>query len=126
MTTTTLPGGTLAITDDLTVTRLGYGAMQLAGPRVFGPPATPTPPWPCSARSMALGISHIDTADFYGPHVTNQLIRQALHPYPDALHIVTKVGAERDAEGGWPHARAPEQLRCAGPRQPPQPRARRP
>ena len=112
MTTTTLPGGTFAITDDLTVTRLGYGAMQLAGPHVFGPPADPDAALAVLREAMALGISHIDTADFYGPHVTNQLIRQALHPYPDGLHIVTKVGAERDAEGGWPHARAPEQLRA--------------
>jgi aryl-alcohol dehydrogenase-like predicted oxidoreductase len=112
MTTSTLPGGAFAITDDLTVTRLGYGAMQLAGPHVFGPPADPDAALDVLREAVALGITHIDTADFYGPHITNQLIRQALHPYPDGLHLVTKVGAERDAEGGWPHAQAPEQLRA--------------
>ena len=111
MTTTTLPGGAFAMTDDLMVTRLGYGAMQLAGPHVFGPPADPEAALEVLREAVALGITHIDTADFYGPHITNQIIRQALHPYPDDLHIVTKVGAERDAEGGWPPARAPEQLR---------------
>ena len=111
MTTTTLPGGAFAMTDDLMVTRLVYGAMQLAGPHVFGPPADPEAALEVLREAVALGITHIDTADFYGPHITNHLIRQALHPYPDDLHIVTKVGAERDAEGGWPPARAPEQLR---------------
>jgi pyridoxine 4-dehydrogenase len=111
MTTTTLPGGTFTMTDDLMVTRLGYGAMQLAGPHVFGPPADPEAALDVLREAVALGITHIDTADFYGPHITNQLIRQALHPYPDDLHIVTKVGAERDAEGGWPPARTPQQLR---------------
>ena len=111
MTTTTLPGGTFAMTDDLTVTRMGYGAMQLAGPHVFGPPADRDAAVAVLREAVELGITHIDTADFYGPYVTNQIIREALHPYADDLHIVTKVGAERDAEGGWPHARAPEQLR---------------
>ena len=111
MTTTTLPGGTFAMTDDLTVTRMGYGAMQLAGPHVFGPPADRNAAVAVLREAVELGITHIDTADFYGPYVTNQIIREALHPYADDLHIVTKVGAERDAEGGWPHARAPEQLR---------------
>jgi pyridoxine 4-dehydrogenase len=109
----TLPGGTFAMAEDLTVTRLGYGAMQLAGPGVFGPPQD------CDAAEAVLrevveaGITHIDTSDYYGPHVTNQIIKKALHPYPDQLHIVTKVGAYRDAKGGWPHARSPEQLRQA-------------
>ena len=111
MTTTTLPGGTFAMTDDLTVTRMGYGAMQLAGPHVFGPPADRDAAVAVLREAVELGITHIDTADFYGPYITNQIIREALHPYADDLHIVTKVGAERDAEGGWPHARAPEQLR---------------
>jgi pyridoxine 4-dehydrogenase len=111
MTTTTLPGGTFAMTDDLTVTRMGYGAMQLAGPHVFGPPADRDAAVAVLREAVQLGITHIDTADFYGPYVTNQIIRKALHPYAEDLHIVTKVGAERDAEGGWPHARAPEQLR---------------
>jgi pyridoxine 4-dehydrogenase len=110
--TTGLPGATFAMADDVTVTRIGYGAMQLAGPHVFGPPADRGAALAVLRDAVQLGITHIDTADFYGPHVTNQLIREALHPYPDDLHIVTKVGAARDAEGGWPQARAPEQLRA--------------
>jgi pyridoxine 4-dehydrogenase len=110
--TTGLPGPTFAMADDVTVTRIGYGAMQLAGPHVFGPPADRGAALAVLRDAVQLGITHIDTADFYGPHVTNQLIREALHPYPDDLHIVTKVGAARDAEGGWPQARAPEQLRA--------------
>lgn len=112
MTTTTLPGGTYSLADDLTVTRVGYGAMQLAGPHVFGPPADRDAAVAVLREAVQLGITHIDTADFYGPHVTNEIIREALHPYPDGLHIVTKVGALRDDEGGWPVARAPEQLRA--------------
>jgi pyridoxine 4-dehydrogenase len=96
---------------DLTVNRMGYGAMQLAGPHVFGPPADRDAAVAVLREAIELGINHIDTADFYGPHVTNQIIRQALHPYPEDLHIVTKVGAERDAEGGWPRARSPRELR---------------
>jgi aryl-alcohol dehydrogenase-like predicted oxidoreductase len=99
--------------EDLMVTRMGYGAMQLAGPHVFGPPADHHGALAVLREALDLGITHIDTSDFYGPHVTNQLIREALHPYPDSLHIVTKVGARRDAEGGWPHARSPEELRQA-------------
>jgi aryl-alcohol dehydrogenase-like predicted oxidoreductase len=113
MAATTLPGGTFAIAEDLTVTRLGYGAMQLAGPHVFGPPADRAQAVAVLREAIELGITHIDTSDYYGPHVTNQIIKEALHPYPDGLHIVTKVGATRDAEGGWPKARAPEQLRQA-------------
>jgi pyridoxine 4-dehydrogenase len=111
MTTTTLPGATFAMTEDLTVTRMGYGAMQLAGPHVFGPPSDRDAAVAVLREAVKLGITHIDTADFYGPHVTNEIINQALHPYPDELRIVTKVGASRDADGGWPRARAPEQLR---------------
>jgi len=99
--------------EDVTVTRMGYGAMQLAGPNVFGPPADRDGAVAVLREAVELGITHIDTSDFYGPHVTNQIIREALHPYPDSLHIVTKVGARRDAEGGWPHARSPEELRQA-------------
>jgi aryl-alcohol dehydrogenase-like predicted oxidoreductase len=99
--------------EDLTVTRMGYGAMQLAGPHVFGPPADRDAAVAVLREAVALGITHIDTSDFYGPYVTNQIIKEALHPYPDSLHIVTKVGALRDAEGGWPQALAPEQLRQA-------------
>jgi aryl-alcohol dehydrogenase-like predicted oxidoreductase len=111
--TKTLPGGTFTIGGDLTVTRMGYGAMQLAGPHVFGPPADRDAAVAVLREAVALGITHIDTSDYYGPYVTNEIIREALRPYPDGLHIVTKVGALRDAEGGWPQALAPEQLRQA-------------
>jgi aryl-alcohol dehydrogenase-like predicted oxidoreductase len=97
----------------MTVTRMGYGAMQLAGPHVFGPPADRDGAVAVLREAVGSGITHIDTSDYYGPHVTNQIIKEALHPYPDSLHIVTKVGAMRDAEGGWPPALAPEQLRQA-------------
>jgi pyridoxine 4-dehydrogenase len=113
MTATTLPGGTFTLAEDLTVTRMGYGAMQLAGPHVFGPPADRDAAVAVLREAVQLGITHIDTSDFYGPHVTNQIIKEALHPYPDSLHIVTKVGSLRDAEGNWPKALAPEQLRHA-------------
>ena len=103
----------MSLARDLTVTRIGYGAMQLAGPHVFGPPADRDEAIAVLREVVALGITHIDTSDFYGPHVTNQIIREALHPYPQELRIVTKVGARRDAEGGWPKALAPEELRQA-------------
>ena len=109
----TLPGGTFTMAEDLTVTRVGYGAMQLAGPGVFGPPKDRDAAIAVLREAVELGITHIDTSDYYGPYVTNEIIREALHPYPDELHIVTKVGALRDAKGGWPHARSPEQLRQA-------------
>ncbi|GLV55477.1 oxidoreductase [Dictyobacter sp. S3.2.2.5] len=105
--------GTFTMAEGLTVTRMGYGAMQLAGPHVFGPPADRDAAIAVLREAVALGITHIDTSDFYGPYVTNQIIKEALHPYPDSLHIVTKVGALRDAEGNWPPALAPEQLRQA-------------
>jgi pyridoxine 4-dehydrogenase len=104
------PGGTWAL-GDLTVTRFGYGAMQLAGPGVMGPPADRDNALAVLREVIDLGITHIDTSDAYGPRITNQLIREALHPYPQALHIVTKVGATRDQQGGWPPARQPEELR---------------
>jgi len=113
MAATTLPGGTFTMADDLTVTRMGYGAMQLAGPHVFGPPADRAAAVAVLREAVTLGITHIDTSDYYGPHVTNQIIKEALCPYPASLHIVTKVGALRDAEGGWPPALAPAQLRQA-------------
>jgi len=111
MTTHALPGGTYRVAD-LELTRLGYGAMQLAGPGVFGPPKDRDAAIDVLRTAVELGIRHIDTADFYGPHVTNELIREALAPYPDDLHIVTKVGARRDEAGGWPHARTPSELRA--------------
>jgi pyridoxine 4-dehydrogenase len=107
-----LPGGTYRV-GDLTLTRVGYGAMQLAGPGVFGPPKDRDAAIAVLRTVVDLGITHIDTSDFYGPHVTNEIIREALSPYPDDLHIVTKVGARRDEKGGWPHARSPEELRSA-------------
>ena len=113
MATKDLPGGSFTLADGLTVTRVGYGAMQLAGPGVFGPPVDPEGAVAILREAVEIGITHIDTSDFYGPYVTNRIIRQALHPYPDDLRIVTKVGARRDAEGGWPHARSPEELRRA-------------
>jgi aryl-alcohol dehydrogenase-like predicted oxidoreductase len=113
MTTADLPGGTFKLADELTVSRMGYGAMQLAGPRVFGPPKDRAGALMVLREVIALGITHIDTSDFYGPHVTNQIIKEALYPYPKDLRIVTKVGARRDAEGGWPHARSPKELREA-------------
>lgn len=109
---TSLPGGTWTL-GDLTVTRFGYGAMQLAGPGVMGPPADHDGALAVLREAVELGITHIDTAEVYGPHVTNQLIREALHPYPGSLHIATKVGAIRDQQGGWPPARQPDELRRA-------------
>jgi pyridoxine 4-dehydrogenase len=113
MPTTQLPGGTFSLAEDLTLTRVGYGAMQLSGPHIFGPPDDRDEAIAVLREVRVLGINHIDTSDYYGPHVTNQIIKEALHPYPEDLRIVTKVGARRDAEGGWPHARSPEELRQA-------------
>jgi len=110
MTSDNLPGGRYQVAG-LQLTRVGYGAMQLAGPGVFGPPKDHDAAIAVLRAAVDLGINHIDTADFYGPYVTNQLIREALAPYPDDLHIVTKVGARRDEQGGWPHARTPAELR---------------
>src|SRR6202030_191610 len=112
-TSATLPGGTFKLADDLILTRVGYGAMQLAGPHVFGPPADRDGSIAVLREVVKIGINHIDTSDFYGPHVTNQLIKEALHPYPEQLTIVTKVGARRDAQGNWPRALAPDELRRA-------------
>jgi aryl-alcohol dehydrogenase-like predicted oxidoreductase len=108
-----IPGGRFTMAAELTVSRMGYGAMQLAGPHVFGPPADRDAAIAVMREAVVLGITHIDTSDFYGPHVTNQIIKEALHPYPADLHIVTKVGARRDERGGWPHARTPAELRSA-------------
>jgi aryl-alcohol dehydrogenase-like predicted oxidoreductase len=106
-----LPGGTYRVAD-LDFTRVGYGAMQLAGPGVFGPPKDRDEAVAVLRTAVDLGIRHIDTADFYGPYVTNEIIREALAPYPPDLRIVTKVGARRDERGGWPHARTPAELRA--------------
>ncbi|CAE6753310.1 MULTISPECIES: aldo/keto reductase family oxidoreductase [Paraburkholderia] len=98
---------------DLSVTRMGYGAMQLAGPHVFGPPKDRATAIAVLRAVVESGITHIDTSDFYGPHVTNQLIREALHPYPDALTIVTKVGASRGSDGSWNVASSAAELESA-------------
>ncbi|MFL7965860.1 aldo/keto reductase family oxidoreductase [Pseudomonas kielensis] len=95
---------------DRTVNRMGYGAMQLAGPQVFGPPKDPATAIAVLREALASGVNHIDTADFYGPHVTNQLIREALHPYAQDLVIVTKVGAVRGADASWNPAHSPAEL----------------
>ncbi|WP_346395321.1 aldo/keto reductase family oxidoreductase [Pseudomonas syringae] len=95
------------------VNRMGYGAMQLAGPGVFGPAKDPQGAIAVLREALALGVNHIDTADFYGPHVTNTLIREALHPYADDLLIVTKVGAVRGADASWNPASSPTQLTAA-------------
>ena len=105
-----LPGGRYPV-GDFELTRFGYGAMQLAGPHVFGPPKDRDEAIAVLRTAVELGINHIDTSDYYGPYVTNEIIREALSPYPEDLHIVTKVGARRDEQGGWPPARSPEELR---------------
>lgn len=98
---------------DRAVHRMGYGAMQLAGPGVFGPPKDPQAALAVLREAVASGIDHIDTSDFYGPHVTNQLIREALHPYADNLTIVTKVGAVRGEDASWNPAQSPAELERA-------------
>ncbi len=100
----TFPGATLAIH------RMGYGAMQLAGPQVWGPPRDMDAAVAVLREAVASGVNHIDTSDFYGPHVTNQIIKQALHPYPDDLVIVTKVGARRGEDKSWPRALSRQEL----------------
>jgi pyridoxine 4-dehydrogenase len=104
-----LKSGTFAL-GDRSVKRLGYGAMQLAGPGVFGPPKDPATARAVLREAVAAGVNHIDTSDFYGPHVTNQLIREALYPYPDDLVIVTKIGARRGADASWLPAFSPSEL----------------
>jgi aryl-alcohol dehydrogenase-like predicted oxidoreductase len=96
-----------------TVERMGYGAMQLAGPGVFGPPKDPDAARAVLREAVASGVNHIDTSDFYGPHVTNRLIREALHPYPENLVIVTKVGAVRGEDASWNPAQSPAELTAA-------------
>ncbi len=110
--TGTLSGGTLTLADDLTLTRMGYGAMQLAGPNAFGPPKDRDEAVAVLREAVERGITHIDTSDFYGPFVVNEIIKEALHPYPDDLRIVTKVGARRGDDGAWIFAREPEDLKA--------------
>ena len=110
MSTKKTVGGTFTTAEGIALTRMGYGAMQLAGPRVWGPPKDRGEAVAVLRAAVEAGVNHIDTADFYGPHVTNEIIREALAPY-DGVHIVTKVGSVRDENGGWPHARSPRQLR---------------
>jgi len=98
---------------DLTVNRMGYGAMQLAGPHVFGPPKNRAEALAVLREAVESGVNHIDTSDFYGPHITNQLIREALHPYRSDLTIVTKVGALRGADASWLPAQSPRELEAA-------------
>jgi aryl-alcohol dehydrogenase-like predicted oxidoreductase len=105
-------GGTLTLADDLTITRVGYGAMQLTGPNVFGPPKDRDQALAVLRAVVEAGITHIDTSDFYGPVVVNQLIREALHHYPQGLHLVTKVGARRAADGSFMLSRHPEDLKA--------------
>jgi pyridoxine 4-dehydrogenase len=102
--------GTFTLGANRSVKRLGYGAMQLAGPGVFGPPKDPQAALAVLREAVASGVNHIDTSDFYGPHVTNQLIRKALHPYADELIVVTKIGARRGADGSWMPAFSPKEL----------------
>ncbi|GGP56994.1 oxidoreductase [Saccharothrix coeruleofusca] len=97
----------------LNLNRVGYGAMQLAGPGVYGPPADPDNAKAVLRRAVELGVDHLDTSDFYGPHVVNQLIKEALHPYPENLVIVTKIGFRRTPDKAWVPAHEPRQLRDA-------------
>jgi len=114
MNTATNLGGTFTfVTTTMTVNRMGYGAMQLAGPQVWGPPRDPDEAVRVLRGAVDAGVNHIDTSDFYGPHVTNQIIKQALHPYHDDLVIVTKVGTRRGSDKSWIHARSRQELNDA-------------
>lgn len=106
----TTPGGVLTLAPDLTISRMGFGAMQLAGPNVFGPPRDRDQALAVLREVVDLGITHLDTSDFYGPTVVNELIREALHPYPADLRIVTKVGGRRGDDGAWLASLDPEDL----------------
>src|ERR1700757_1041933 len=109
-------GGTFTFPGtEMTVNRMGYGAMQLAGPQVFGPPRDRDLAVAVLREAIEAGVNHIDTSDYYGPHVTNQIIKEALHPYRDGLVIVTKVGARRGADKSWPHALSRQELGGAVP-----------
>jgi aryl-alcohol dehydrogenase-like predicted oxidoreductase len=111
MTKTNAPGSFML--GDRNVSRIGYGAMQLAGPRVFGPPKDRDTAIAVLREAVESGVNHIDTSDYYGPHVTNQIIREALHPYRDDLTIVTKVGAVRGSDASWIPAQSPAALTAA-------------
>jgi pyridoxine 4-dehydrogenase len=111
MTTTKIPGGSYRL-GELEVPRIGFGAMQLPGPGVYGPPKDHDAAIAVLRTAVELGVRHIDTADFYGPHVSNELIREALAPYPDDLVIVTKVGSRRDDRKRWIPSRTPEDLQA--------------
>ena len=106
-------GGSLELADHFTLSRMGYGAMQLAGPGVWGPPRNRGEAITVLREAVERGITHIDTSDYYGPHTVNELIREALHPYPKDLHIVTKVGARRAPDKSWPVALSREELTSA-------------
>ena len=110
--TTTIASNKTTNLGDKPIRRMGYGAMQLAGPGVFGPPRDPDEARAVLRRAVELGVDHIDTSQFYGPDVVNELIREALHPYPENLKLVTKVGGARDDKGGWLPAQTPDQLRA--------------
>jgi pyridoxine 4-dehydrogenase len=113
MSTATLGGRFTFARTSMTVHRMGYGAMQLAGPGVYGPPKDPEGALAVLREAVAAGVNHIDTSDFYGPHVTNQTIRKALHPYPAGLVIVTKIGGRRPADKSWQPALSAEELTSA-------------
>ena len=100
----TLPGTSMSLN------RMGYGAMQLAGPQVWGPPRDRNAAIAVLREAVAAGVNHIDTSDYYGPHVTNQIIKEALHPYPDGLVLVTKVGARRPPDKSWVHALSRQEI----------------
>ncbi|HEX5295894.1 MAG TPA: oxidoreductase [Streptosporangiaceae bacterium] len=110
--TSSAPGGTLTLAGDLVISRMGFGAMQLAGPGVFGPPRDRDQALAVLREAVDLGVTHIDTSDFYGPFVVNELIREALHPYPADLRIVTKVGARRGQDGSWHPSLEPADLKA--------------
>ena len=110
MTQANLGGSFTFANTAMTVSRMGYGAMQLAGPQVWGPPRDPGEAVRVLREAVEAGVNHIDTSDYYGPHVTNQIIKQALHPYPDDLVIVTKLGARRGADKSWIHALSRQEI----------------
>jgi pyridoxine 4-dehydrogenase len=105
-----IPGGHLTLADGLELSRMGYGAMQLAGPGVWGPPSDREQAVAVLREAVDIGVTHIDTSDYYGPFTVNEVIREALHPYPETLRIVTKVGARRAPDRSWPPARTPGEL----------------